>query len=161
MVRKSPECFPTTPPTTPSYDCTGRNRVETSAQLVGDLRQLCQLGVGIVVGGLLVRVANDTHLVQLIAFHILEQGGEGVPAAVGYQPGQAGGLQCRIVDIIAEGLVGDPAAGGGEEILFVQDGKALYYGQDCRRDGNDTVAIGLRFGSTDNIPYGAAVSCGR
>lgn len=157
MVRKSPECFPTAPPTTPSYDCTGRNRVETSAQLVGDLRQLCQLGVGIVVGGLLVRVANDTHLVQLIAFHILEQGGEGVPAAVGYQPGQAGGLQCRIVDIIAEGLVGDPAAGGGEEILFVQDGKALHYGQDRRRDGNDTVAAGLRFGSTDNIPDGTAV----
>ena len=113
------------------------------------------------VGGLLVRVANDAHLVQLIAFHILEQGGEGVPAAVGHQPGKAGGLQCRIVDIIAEGLVGDPATGGGEEILFVQDGEALHHGQDRRHDGNDTVAIGLRFGSIDNIPYGAAVSCGR
>ena len=90
MVRKSPECFPTTLSTTPSYDCAGRNRVEASAQLV-----------------------------------------------------------C------------DPAAGGGEEILFVQDGKALHHGQERRRDGNDTVTAGLRFGSTDNIPYGAAVSCGR
>ena len=161
MVRKSPECFPTTPPTTPSYDCAGRNRVEVSAQLVGDLRQLSQLGVGIVVGGLLVRVADDAHLVQLIAFHILEQCGEGVPAAVGHQPGKAGGLQCRIVDIIAEGLVGDPAAGGGEEILFVQDRKALHHGQDRRRDGDHAVSTGLRFGSTDNIPYGVAVSCGR
>lgn len=113
------------------------------------------------VGGLLVRVANDAHLVQFIAFHILEQGGEGVPAAVGYQPGQTGGLQCGIVGFIAEGLVRDPAAGGGEEILFVQDGEALHHCQDRRRDGDDTVATGLRFGSTDNIPDGAAVSCGR
>lgn len=90
MVRKSPECFPTTPSTTPSYDCAGRNRVEASAQLVGD-----------------------------------------------------------------------PAAGGGEEILFVQDRKALHHGQDRRCDGDHAVSTGLRFGSTDNIPYGAAVSCGR
>ena len=84
-VRKSPECFPTTPSTTPSYDCVGRNRVEISAQLVSDLRQLCQLGVGIAVGGLFVRMANDTHLVQLVAFHIFEQRGESVPAAVGQE----------------------------------------------------------------------------
>ena len=90
MVRKSPECFPTTPPTTPSYDCAGRNRVEASAQLVGD-----------------------------------------------------------------------PATGGGEEVFFMQNGEALHHCQDRRRDGDDTVATGLRFGSTDNIPDGAAVSCGR